>query len=95
MVHDGAIPFRDNVDHAARIGTTMIIEPGGSTAAREVEQACTEHGITLVRTGRRLFLHPWSGPVADSSCTRPSALSSCTEPSTLSTCAAPAGLSIP
>ncbi|GAB3743668.1 5-aminoimidazole-4-carboxamide ribonucleotide transformylase [Microlunatus parietis] len=57
MVHDGAIPFRDNVDHAARIGTTMIIEPGGSTAADTVEQACTEHGITLIRTGRRLFLH--------------------------------------
>lgn len=57
MVHDGAIPFRDNVDHAARIGTTMIIEPGGSMAAAEVELACAEHGITLVRTGRRLFLH--------------------------------------
>ncbi|MFC7624470.1 5-aminoimidazole-4-carboxamide ribonucleotide transformylase [Microlunatus sp. GCM10028923] len=57
MVHDGAIPFRDNVDHAARIGTTMIIEPGGSTAADTVEQACTEHGIALIRTGRRLFLH--------------------------------------
>lgn len=57
MVHDGAIPFRDNVDHAARIGTAMIIEPGGSTAAADVEQACAEHGITLIRTGRRLFLH--------------------------------------
>jgi phosphoribosylaminoimidazolecarboxamide formyltransferase/IMP cyclohydrolase len=57
IAHDGAIPFRDNVDHAARIGTTMIIEPGGSTAAEPVERACAEHGITLVRTGRRLFHH--------------------------------------
>lgn len=57
IAHDGAIPFRDNVDHAARVGTTMIIEPGGSTAAEPVERACAEHGITLIRTGRRLFHH--------------------------------------
>ena len=57
IAHDGAIPFRDNVDHAARIGTELIIEPGGSTAAEPVEQACAEHGITLIRTGRRLFSH--------------------------------------
>nr|WP_152366044.1 5-aminoimidazole-4-carboxamide ribonucleotide transformylase [Microlunatus speluncae] len=57
IAHDGAIPFRDNIDHAARIGTTMIIEPGGSTAAEPVEQACTDHNITLIRTHRRLFHH--------------------------------------
>ncbi len=57
IAQDGAVPFRDNIDHAARIGTTMIIEPGGSTAAEPVQQACAEHGITLIRTGRRLFSH--------------------------------------
>ncbi|MCX4750143.1 phosphoribosylaminoimidazolecarboxamide formyltransferase [Kitasatospora sp. NBC_01287] len=54
---DGALPFRDNVDHAARHGVTHIAEPGGSVRSAEVEQACREHGITLARTGLRLFHH--------------------------------------
>lgn len=54
---DGALPFRDNVDFAARHGVTRIAEPGGSIRSAEVEQACREHGITLARTGLRLFHH--------------------------------------
>jgi phosphoribosylaminoimidazolecarboxamide formyltransferase/IMP cyclohydrolase len=54
---DGALPFRDNVDHARRHGVRFIAEPGGSIRSGEVEQACREHGITLVRTGIRLFHH--------------------------------------
>lgn len=54
---DGALPFRDNVDHAARHGVEYIAEPGGSIRSGEVEEACREQGITLVRTGLRLFHH--------------------------------------
>lgn len=54
---DGALPFRDNVDHARRHGVRHIAEPGGSIRSGEIEDACREHGITLVRTGLRLFHH--------------------------------------
>ncbi|WP_329348909.1 phosphoribosylaminoimidazolecarboxamide formyltransferase [Streptomyces sp. NBC_01261] len=54
---DGALPFRDNVDHAHRHGVEYIAEPGGSIRSDEVEEACRVHGITLARTGLRLFHH--------------------------------------
>jgi AICAR transformylase/IMP cyclohydrolase PurH len=54
---DGALPFRDNVDHAHRHGTGYIAEPGGSIRSGEVEEACREHQITLARTSLRLFHH--------------------------------------
>lgn len=54
---DGFLPFRDNVDQAARHGVVAIAEPGGSVRSDDIETACREHGITLVRTGLRLFHH--------------------------------------
>jgi phosphoribosylaminoimidazolecarboxamide formyltransferase / IMP cyclohydrolase len=57
FVSDGMIPFRDNVDEAARHDVAWIAEPGGSIRSDEVAEACREHGITLVRTGLRLFQH--------------------------------------
>ncbi|MFG1811805.1 phosphoribosylaminoimidazolecarboxamide formyltransferase [Streptomyces sp. NPDC049040] len=54
---DGALPFRDNVDHAARHGVRWIAEPGGSIRSGDVAEACREHGITLARTRLRLFRH--------------------------------------
>jgi len=57
FVSDGALPFRDNVDHAQRHGVDYIAEPGGSIRSAEVEDACREHGIALARTGLRLFHH--------------------------------------
>jgi AICAR transformylase/IMP cyclohydrolase PurH len=57
FVSDGALPFRDNVDQAHRHGVGYIAEPGGSIRSGEVEDACREHQITLVRTGLRLFHH--------------------------------------
>ncbi|WP_034262343.1 phosphoribosylaminoimidazolecarboxamide formyltransferase [Actinospica robiniae] len=57
LASDGALPFRDNVDHARRHGVRYIAEPGGSTRSSEVEQACREHDIVLARTGLRLFHH--------------------------------------
>jgi AICAR transformylase/IMP cyclohydrolase PurH len=57
LVSDGFLPFRDNIDHAARHGVRFIAQPGGSTNDPEIEKACREHGITLVHTGLRLFHH--------------------------------------
>ena len=54
---DGALPFPDNVEHARRHGVRYIAEPGGSIRSDEVEAACRARGITLVRTGVRLFHH--------------------------------------
>ncbi|HEX6686327.1 MAG TPA: phosphoribosylaminoimidazolecarboxamide formyltransferase [Candidatus Limnocylindrales bacterium] len=57
FVSDGALPFRDNVDHAHRHGVGYIAEPGGSIRSGEVEEACREYQIALARTGLRLFHH--------------------------------------
>jgi phosphoribosylaminoimidazolecarboxamide formyltransferase/IMP cyclohydrolase len=56
-VSDGFLPFRDNVDFAARANVRCIVEPGGSSRSGDVAAACDELGITLVRTGLRLFHH--------------------------------------
>ncbi len=57
LASDGFIPFRDNIDHAARHGVRFIAQPGGSTRDEDIATACNEHGITLVHTGVRLFHH--------------------------------------
>jgi phosphoribosylaminoimidazolecarboxamide formyltransferase / IMP cyclohydrolase len=57
LVSDGFIPFRDNIDHASTIGVRYVIEPGGSTRSADVQAACAGYGMTLVRTGVRLFHH--------------------------------------
>jgi phosphoribosylaminoimidazolecarboxamide formyltransferase/IMP cyclohydrolase len=57
LASDGFIPFRDNIDQAARHGARFIAHPGGSARADEVTTACTEHDIILVSTGTRLFHH--------------------------------------
>ncbi|MDE0419524.1 MAG: phosphoribosylaminoimidazolecarboxamide formyltransferase [Gammaproteobacteria bacterium] len=57
LASDGFIPFRDNIDHAARHGVSCIAQPGGSARDAEVADACREHGIAMVHTGLRLFHH--------------------------------------
>lgn len=57
FVSDGAIPFRDNIDEAARHGVRFIAEPGGSSRTGEIREACGHHGISLTETGIRLFQH--------------------------------------
>jgi AICAR transformylase/IMP cyclohydrolase PurH len=57
FVSDGYLPFRDNVEHASRHGVAYIAEPGGSIRSGEIADACAEYGISLVRTGLRLFHH--------------------------------------
>ncbi|HET6873405.1 MAG TPA: phosphoribosylaminoimidazolecarboxamide formyltransferase [Acidimicrobiales bacterium] len=57
MASDGYIPFRDNIDHAARHGIGYLAHPAGSSREGEVQAAAREHGITLLDTGLRLFHH--------------------------------------
>jgi phosphoribosylaminoimidazolecarboxamide formyltransferase/IMP cyclohydrolase len=57
MVSDGYIPFRDNVDVAARHGVATLVEPGGSRRSDEVAEACKAFGIRHVQHGLRLFHH--------------------------------------
>ncbi|MEV4078051.1 hypothetical protein ACGFJC_40070 [Nonomuraea fuscirosea] len=51
FVSAGALPIRDNVDHASRHGVRYIAEPGGSIRSAEVHDACRERQIALARTG--------------------------------------------
>ena len=57
LASDAFIPFRDNIDHAARHGVKFIAQPGGSTRDADVEAACREYGIAMADTNLRLF-HP-------------------------------------
>ena len=57
MASDAFFPFRDNIDEAAKVGIRAIIQPGGSMRDNEVIEAANEHGIAMVLTGVRHFLH--------------------------------------
>ena len=57
MASDAFFPFRDAVDVAAEAGVYAIVQPGGSIRDEEVIKAANEHGIIMVFTGQRCFLH--------------------------------------
>lgn len=54
---DAFFPMRDTVDTAAAAGIKAIIQPGGSIKDAESITAADEHGIAMVFTGQRHFLH--------------------------------------
>ena len=54
---DAFIPFRDNIDRAARSGVRFITQPGGSLKDDAVIEACNEYGITMAFSKTRLFHH--------------------------------------
>ncbi|MDQ1403945.1 MAG: phosphoribosylaminoimidazolecarboxamide formyltransferase / cyclohydrolase [Actinomycetota bacterium] len=54
---DAFYPFRDGIDAAASAGVAVIVQPGGSLRDDEVIAAANEHGIAMVFTGERHFLH--------------------------------------
>ena len=56
MVSD-AFPFRDGIDSANDIGVSSVVQPGGSVRDQESIDAANEHGISMLFTGTRLFLH--------------------------------------
>ena len=57
LASDGLIPFRDNVDRAARPALATSGRPGGSTRTDEVVAAADEHGMMMTFSGLRLFHH--------------------------------------
>jgi phosphoribosylaminoimidazolecarboxamide formyltransferase/IMP cyclohydrolase len=57
LASDAFFPFRDNVDEAAKMGVTAIIQPGGSIKDDESIAAANEHGIVMSFTGIRHFKH--------------------------------------
>jgi len=57
LASDAYFPFRDNIDEAAKVGITAIIEPGGSIRDNEVIAAANEHNLAMVFTGMRHFKH--------------------------------------
>ena len=57
LASDAFFPFRDNIDEAARMGVTSIIQPGGSVRDAEVISAADEHGMAMVFTSVRHFKH--------------------------------------
>ena len=54
---DAFIPFRDNIDRAARSNVKYVAQTGGSAADRGVTEAADEYGMVMAHTGLRLFLH--------------------------------------
>lgn len=57
VASDAFFPFRDGIDEAAKAGVTAAIQPGGSRNDQEVIEACNEHNIAMIFTGRRHFKH--------------------------------------
>lgn len=54
---DAFFPFRDNIDRAAQSGISTVVQAGGSARDEVVIEAANEHGMVMVMTGVRLFLH--------------------------------------
>ncbi len=57
MASDAFFPFGDSVELAAKAGIVAIIQPGGSKRDQESIDACDQHGIAMVFTHSRHFLH--------------------------------------
>ncbi len=57
VASDAFFPFRDGIDEAAKAGIKAAIQPGGSRNDEQVIEACNEHGMAMVFTGRRHFRH--------------------------------------
>lgn len=57
LASDAFFPFRDVVDRAAGAGIRAIVQPGGSRRDKESIAACNEHGIPMLFTSERVFLH--------------------------------------
>jgi AICAR transformylase/IMP cyclohydrolase PurH len=54
---DAFVPFRDNLDRAARSGVKYVVHAGGSARDDLVTDAANEHGMLMALSGLRLFLH--------------------------------------
>jgi phosphoribosylaminoimidazolecarboxamide formyltransferase / IMP cyclohydrolase len=54
---DAFFPFADGVEALAEAGIRAVIQPGGSVRDDKVIEAANRHGLAMVFTGHRHFLH--------------------------------------
>lgn len=57
LASDAFFPFPDSIEAAAEAGIVAVIQPGGSRRDQEVIDACNQHDMPMVFTGRRHFKH--------------------------------------
>jgi phosphoribosylaminoimidazolecarboxamide formyltransferase/IMP cyclohydrolase len=57
LASDAMFPFSDVVEHAAKLGVTAIIQPGGSIRDQDSIDVADKHNIAMVLTGVRHFRH--------------------------------------
>jgi phosphoribosylaminoimidazolecarboxamide formyltransferase/IMP cyclohydrolase len=57
LASDAMFPFGDVVEHAAKLGITAIIQPGGSIRDEDSIKAADANNIAMVFTGVRHFRH--------------------------------------
>lgn len=57
LASDAFFPFADSIESASAARIGALIQPGGSRRDAEVVQACDQHGLAMVLTGRRHFKH--------------------------------------
>lgn len=57
LASDGFIPFRDNLDRAARSNVRYVIQPGGSTRDETIITAADQYQMVMIFTNLRLFYH--------------------------------------
>ncbi|MFC1901760.1 bifunctional phosphoribosylaminoimidazolecarboxamide formyltransferase/IMP cyclohydrolase [Chloroflexota bacterium] len=57
LASDAMFPFQDVVEHAAKVGVTAIIQPGGSIRDEDSIKAADASNIAMVFTGVRHFRH--------------------------------------
>ncbi len=54
---DAFFPFADGLETIAKVGTTAVIQPGGSVRDAEVIEAANKMGVAMAFTGVRHFRH--------------------------------------
>ncbi|NMA65134.1 MAG: phosphoribosylaminoimidazolecarboxamide formyltransferase [Clostridiaceae bacterium] len=54
---DAFIPFKDNIDRAAKSNVRYVVQPGGSVRDEDVINACNAYKMVMCFTGIRLFHH--------------------------------------
>jgi phosphoribosylaminoimidazolecarboxamide formyltransferase/IMP cyclohydrolase len=57
LASDGFFPFADTIRLAAAHGIRAVIQPGGSVRDEDSIAECDAHGLAMLITGRRHFLH--------------------------------------
>jgi phosphoribosylaminoimidazolecarboxamide formyltransferase/IMP cyclohydrolase len=57
LASDAFFPFPDSIELAAKAGIRAVVQPGGSKNDDASIEACNQHGLAMVLTGRRHFRH--------------------------------------